>query len=94
MELQLGPGAVDFIRAHGGECFVWTGGPCCGGTRFVESSCAARPDRERFEALSADGVTVFVRAGFGRVPERVEVRVAGRTRPRLRASFDGCAYLI
>ncbi len=94
MELHFGPGATDYIRTHGGRCYVFTSGPCCGGTRFVESSLTAPHDPAGFRVVEADGVTVLVRAALGRWPEQVEVRLAGRSRRRLRATFNGCAFLV
>jgi len=76
---------------------VWAlASPCCGGTRFVEAATAAPPDAEPFVALQrAEGFEVLVRpAGPYRLPDELVVELAGIRRRRLRAYWNGCAFVV
>ncbi len=94
MKVSVSAEAAQHIRSHGGEIFVWAGGHCCGGTRFVEASTRAPRDARSFVLASDQGVTVHVRAAGGRLPEKIEVVLRGRRRPRVEAFWNGCAFVV
>ena len=94
MQVKVSHEAAEFIRARGGKLFVWAGGACCGGTRFIESSTREPADPERFTPVRESGVTVFVRGTHRELPREIEVTLRGLIRPHVRAYWNGCAFVV
>jgi hypothetical protein len=46
-----------------------------------------------FEHMPFDGIQLFVRPVGGRLPEELHLDIKGRRRPRVRAYWNGCAYV-
>ena len=87
--------ALDFIREHGGRLYVWADRrACCGGTRFIRSSTEPPGKPEGFALFDLDGVELYLKAAAGRLPDELGVDVRGRRRPRVQASWNGCAYVV
>jgi hypothetical protein len=95
MRIEVTPDAGQFIRDHGGRLYVWaSGAACCGGTRFIEASTEAPRDATRFVPVDAAGIEVLVRPAVGQLPDELRVDLRGWRRPRVEASWNGCAYLV
>jgi len=96
MKLVASPGATEFVLAHGRRLWVWASSTaCCGGTRFIEASTSAPADADRFLGLPSADFELFVRAaGPGRLPDELHIDIGGIRRRRVRAFWNGCAYLV
>ena len=87
--------AADHIRTRGGRLYVWASAiPCCGGTRFIEASTDAPPDAEAFVPFEAEGFRLFIRPSPQGLPDEVHVDMAGLRKRRIRAFWNGCAFLV
>jgi hypothetical protein len=88
--------AAEFVRAHGGHLYVWAGSSvCCGGTRFIEASTEPPADLDRFVTVPSAGFELFVRAaGPDELPDELQIDLGGIRRRRVRAYWNGCAYLL
>ncbi len=94
MKVVISPQAAGVLRERGGHLFVWASGHvCCGGTRFIESATEAPRDMGGFERVAFDGIQLFVRPVGGRLPDELHLDLKGRRRPRVRAYWNGCAFL-
>jgi hypothetical protein len=96
MKVVASASATEFIQAHGGRLWVWASStPCCGGTRFIEASSEPPAEADRFLRVSGGDFEVFVRAaGQYGLPDELHVDVGGIRRRRVRAFWNGCAYLV
>ena len=96
VKLVTSPDATEFVLEHGGCLYVWAGTTaCCGGTRFIEASTEPPVDAERFLRAITGDFDVFVRpAGPEGFPDELDVDLGGLRRRRVRAYWNGCAYLI
>jgi len=89
------PEAGAFVQSHGGRLYVWaSGAACCGGTRFIEASTDAPRDVASFVPVDASGIEVLVRPANAQLPDELRVDLRGWRRPRVEASWNGCAYLV
>ena len=85
--------AREFVRKKGGRLFVWAKtSRCCGPITYLQASTEA-PERE-FRRVEADGIDVYFATAIRTLPEELHVEVRGRSRPRLEAYWDGCAYVV
>ena len=57
---------------------------------FLEAS-TERNDRHVFRRLPADGVELYI--DVPRLPEQLEIDVHGRFRRKIRAYWNGCAWV-
>jgi len=95
MKIEVTPGAGAFVRDHGGRLYVWASGvACCGGTRFIEASTDTPRDAARFVPMDATGIELLVRPANAQLPDELRIDVRGWRRPRVEASWNGCAYLV
>jgi hypothetical protein len=95
MRVEVTPGAARYVGDHGGRLYVWaSGAACCGGTRFIEASTDAPSDADSFVPADTSGLEVLVRPAVGQLPDELRVDLRGRLRPRVEASWNGCAYLV
>lgn len=68
---------------------------CCWGTRFVEASTEPPADAGRFLHVPDEDFELFVReSGPSGLPYELHVDLGGIRRRRLRAFWNGCAYLV
>jgi hypothetical protein len=95
MKLVASPAATVFVLAHGGRLWVWASSTvCCGETRFIEASTSVPADADRFLPLLGGDFELFMRAaGPDGLPDELHVDVGGIRRRRVRAFWNGCAYL-
>lgn len=96
MKLVSSRPATEFVLAHGGRLWVWASAKaCCGGTRFIEASVDPPADAGRFTRVDGGDFELFVRAtGLHSLPEEIHVDLGGIRRRRVRAFWNGCAYLV
>ncbi len=96
MRVSVTPEAAEFVQDNGGHLYVWADDHvCCGGTRFIKSSLEPPRSNTPFEAVD-DGQSflLFVRPAQGHLPDELVVDLRGRRLPRVRAGWNGCAYLV
>jgi hypothetical protein len=87
--------AVEFIREHGGRLHVWVHGAArCSGTRFIEASTERPDDLARFVRIDLSDFDLYIGTAGGMLPEELNVDLRGWRRPRVTASWNGCAYLV
>ena len=91
MEVIASRAAVEFVRERGGKLFVWSKtSRCCRGMTFLEA--ATEPDdRRAFRHVPADGIELYV--DLPRLPEELEIDVHGRFHRKVRAYWEGCAWV-
>jgi hypothetical protein len=96
MKLVASPEAREFVLERGGRLWVWASSTaCCGGTRFIEAFTSAPADTDRFHSLPAGDIALFVKAaGSHGLPDELHVDLGGIRRRRVRAFWNGCAYLV
>ncbi len=96
MKVIASPRATEYVLARGGRLYVWARSTaCCGGTRFIEASTDAPADADRFTAIPARDFELLVRAaGPDGLPDELHVELGGIRRHRVRAYWNGCAYLV
>jgi hypothetical protein len=92
VEVIASRAAVEFVRERGGKLFVWSKScRCCrGAMTFLEAS--TEPDeRHAFRHVPADGIELYV--DLTRLPEELEIDVNGRFHRKVRAYWEGCAWV-
>ncbi len=94
MNIVASDAAIRYVAERGGKVFVKAGLACCGGTRYIECSTKEPADRYGFEEFHFGGVAIFVRAAATKLPNDLALEVRGRLRPSIRASWNGCAFII
>ncbi len=95
-EIVAGPGVREFVAARGGRLYVWTvEHRCCsGGLTLLEADVTApRRPPGAGAALPAEGFELLLDAGAHGRPRRLVLELGRRGR-RVRAYWDGCAFLI
>ena len=91
MEVIASRAAVEFVRERGGKLFVWSKtSRCCRGMTFLEASTEP-DDRRAFRQVPADGIELYV--DLPRLPEELEIDVNGRFHRKVRAYWEGCAWV-
>ena len=86
-----------FVARHGGRLYVWTvDHHCCGAGRLtLLEADVARPPRWHSTAgpIDAGGFELYLDAGAHPGPKELVLDLTRRGR-RVRASWNGCAYVI
>jgi hypothetical protein len=94
MEVVASSEARKLVQEQGGSLFVWTKrGRCCSPITYLHASTEA-PGKGEFRRLEAEDIELFIAAGNRELPERLEIEVRGRRRPRIAAYWNGCAYVV
>jgi hypothetical protein len=91
MEIVSSPEAAALIEEQGGRLFVWPRrGGCCGP---VVLAAATRPPACRpFRRAGEQGFAVYVPEYLARLPSELHVELTRRR--RVRAFWDGCAWIV
>lgn len=92
MRVKASPDALGLVRERGGKVYVRAHRHrCCGGALTLLET-VADPGRLSFARFEADGIEVYLDARLA-PPAELELAVAGFRRRKLRAYWNGCAYL-
>ena len=97
MRVELCADAVEFIRGHGGQLWVWAARPrvCCSATPALMHAATAAPTvLSGFIPVRSAGLDLWFRAPSGRLPEVLEIGLRGRRRPRVEAYWEGCLFVL
>jgi hypothetical protein len=93
--VQAGQGVAAYVHEHGGRLYVWkvVHRCCTGGLILLETGVEppARP-LSGFTRLDADGFELWFDGGR-RLPETIVLELSRRKR-RVRAFWDGCAFVL
>jgi hypothetical protein len=93
--VEAGQGVAAYVHEHGGRLYVWkvVHRCCTGGLILLETGVEppARPV-SRFTRLEADGFELWFDGGR-RLPETIVLELSRRKR-RVRAFWDGCAFVL
>src|SRR5215831_10417458 len=88
--------AADFIRARGGQLFVWPAEHRSAGLALavLEASVDPPPRALEFRRVEAGDFLLFVHPALKTLPEELLVVLRGRRHPRIEAYWDGLAYIV
>jgi hypothetical protein len=85
-----------FLRDHGGRLYVWTSGHrcCSGGLTLLEATTKRPPGWTReSQPIDAGSFELFLDTGTHGLPRDLVLELKGRRR-KIRAFWDGCAFII
>ena len=85
--------AADFVRARGGQVWVWSAAPrlrCGGMAAMMRAATEPPPGITGFAPVASVPLEGWVRAPGGRQPDVLEIGLGGRRRDRVEAYWDGC----
>jgi hypothetical protein len=90
------PNAREYLTTQGGVATVTARSQrCCTGALTVLAVKTEAPiDPSRYERFEDGGITVFYSSARGAHPDELVLKLKGRSRPRLEALWDGCAYAV
>ena len=93
MRVKASSGAIELVQATGGKLFVRAKrARCCyGSITLLETS--SEPGDRSFRRVQASGIELYLEDGL-RDPEVLELDIGGLGRKRVRAYWNGCAYLV
>jgi hypothetical protein len=97
MRVDVSADAAEFVRAQGGQLWVWAARPrmCCGGSpAYLHAATAAPSELRGFRQVRSTGLDLWFRAPAGRLPDFLEIGVRGKRHPRVEAYWDGCSYVL
>ncbi len=88
--------AAEFIRAHGGQLFVWpTEHRSARLTLAVLDASVDPPPRALdFRRVEAGEFLVFLHPAIKTLPGELAVALRGRRHPHIEAYWDGLAYIV
>jgi hypothetical protein len=93
MRVTASPEAVALVREHGGKVYVRARrSRCCGGALTLLEA-ADEPGERTFNRFEANGIEVYLDERL-RPPDELELAIGGLRRRRLRAYWNGCAYVV
>lgn len=95
MMIVATPEARSLIREHGGMLFVRLGplASVRGAMRRVLTSTSLPEDALDYQRFETKGFLVFLEPGL-RPPRELHLQMVGRIRRRLRAFWNGCAFVV
>lgn len=90
----LGEGVAEFARLRGGAIRLsLRESRCCSGVlAYLDATAGAPTPTPIGRTWVVEGVEVDLVSPMRRSPERIDVELRGRRRPRLAAYLDGCAF--
>jgi hypothetical protein len=88
--------AAEFIRAHGGQLFVWPTEHRSARLTlaFLQASVDPPPRALDFRRVEAGDFLLFVHPALTTLPDSLLVVLRGRRHPRIEAYWDGLAYIV
>ena len=96
MRVTASADAAEFIRAHGGQLFVWPAEHRSARLTlaFLKASVAPPPQALDFRRVEARGFLLFLDPALQTLPEELLVVLRGRRHPHIEAYWDGLAYIV
>ena len=96
MRVTAAADAVGFIRAHGGQLFVWPVEHRSARLTIalLEASVDPPPGTLDFRRVEAWDFLLFLHPALKTLPDELLVMLRGRRRPRIAAYWDGLAYIV
>ncbi|MFN8233425.1 MAG: hypothetical protein U0V56_08140 [Actinomycetota bacterium] len=88
--------ARSIIKDQGGLLFVWTVtvGNVRGWARTLRTSTEPPQDALEWRRFETKGFLVFVPPWMRHLPRELHIEATGRIRRRVRAFWNGCAYVL
>lgn len=95
MRILSTPEARSMINDAGGLLFVWTAtvGNVRGWAKTLRTSTEPPEDALEWRRFETKGFLVFVPPWMRRLPRELHIEVTGRARRRVRAFWNGCAFV-
>jgi hypothetical protein len=93
VQVEISSDAAGFIRARGGELWVWAARArmCCAGSpAWMHTATEPPAGLTGFREVAAEGARIWFRAVGDQLPDVLEVSLRGTRRPRVEAYWDGC----
>ena len=96
MRVTASADAAEFIRAHGGQLFVWPAEHRSARLTlaFLQASVDPPPHALDFRRVEARGFLLFMDPALQTLPEELLVVLRGRRHPHIEAYWDGLAYIV
>ena len=96
MRVTASADAAEFIRAHGGQLFVWPAEHRSARLTlaFLKASVAPPPQALDFRRVEARGFLLFMDPALQTLPEELLVVLRGRRHPHIEAYWDRLAYIV
>jgi hypothetical protein len=97
MRLDVSAEAGEYVRAQGGQLWVWAAHPrvCCWGSpAYLHTATAPPTGLSGFSPVRSGDLGIWFRATAGRHPDFLEIGMRGRRHPRVEAYWDGCAFVL
>ena len=88
--------AAQFIRAHGGQLFVWPAEHRSARLTLalLEASVDPPPRALDFRRVEAGDFLLFLAPALQTLPDELLVVLRGRRHPHIEAYWDGLAYIV
>jgi hypothetical protein len=93
MRIEATPEVRSYVSERGGMLFVRTRQVLLRGPKLLETTTEPPPDALDWRRIESRGLLVFVPEGM-RLPKTLVLCLSGRFRRRVRALWNGCAYVI
>lgn len=93
MQVEVSDEAAEFVRLRGGRLWVWAAYPrhCCAATPpLMHAATQEPPGVTGFRSVPGAGLELSFRGLGDRQPDKLEIGLRGRRRPRVEAYWDGC----
>jgi hypothetical protein len=96
MRVTASADAAEFIRAQGGQLFVWPAEHRSARLTlaFLKASVDPPPQALDFRRVEARGFLLFMDPALQTLPEELLVVLRGRRHPHIEAYWDGLAYIV
>ena len=97
MEIVASSGEAEYVQVHGGLLFVrrrihgqYSRVPL----EVLEASTEPPPDALDYRRVQADRFLLFLDPSLRQLPRELHLAVRGWSRRRVRAYWDGCAFVL
>jgi hypothetical protein len=97
VRVEVSSEAVEFVRGHGGQLWVWAAHPrvCCqGAPAYMRAATAVPAGLSGFIPVRSAGLDLWFRAPAGTLPAVLEIGLRGRRRPRIQAYWEGRIFVL
>jgi hypothetical protein len=96
MLVEATPGAVAFVREHGGQLFVWpTAHRSFRLTLTLLDASTEPPDRVlEYRRIDTGDFLLFLHPAIRRLPGLLQIELRGHRHDRVEAYWEGLAYVM